>query len=462
MLEDLIDVLKQTKNLVDDKDKFYAKLQEALDIVQAIKQGNIDAVFMVNHETAKVLVSKTDDQTYRKFIENMREGVVTLLHDGTILYSNSRFAQIVDTPLEKVIGSNLRNHIPVKYIETFERFFDGFPFDDTTANISLSDQEGVDKYYIVSFQMLPLQNLLALNMVWTDITELTTAKEQLIDTNEKLELAIREKIISETKTVVLNNKLVLYIEELRKMDVEFKTFAQVASLGLQEHLKILSTYSSILVRDYFHTMDPQGRGYVNIMIDATVRMHNMVNDIVEYSELSQSIAQFDTINLQQIVSYIIINMDGLLRSTHAQIIIRKELPIIEANGPQMLQLFQNILGNALKFIDPGTQPEINIWSDIIQSRELKTSHTLQPDQKLCRIYVSSNGIGFDPRYNDEVFGIFQRLKSNRELPGTGIGLAMCKRIVAQHYGSITAEGTPGKGSLITIILPVSQQFEILA
>lgn len=202
ILENVINLLEETKTFIHDN-KGYVKLQEALDIILAIKQGNIDAVFMVNNETAKVLVSKTADETYRKFIESMSHGVTTLLDDGTILYCNQSFSHMVKIPIEKVIGSNIRNYIPSVYIETFERIFDGAPLEMGNLNICVNGPELINSYYTVSIHKLSLEDFIAINLVWTDITELTETKEHLIIANQKLLSALnelrREKVSQDIK-----------------------------------------------------------------------------------------------------------------------------------------------------------------------------------------------------------------------------------------------------------------------
>ncbi|MEO5995380.1 MAG: ATP-binding protein [Chitinophagaceae bacterium] len=456
MLENVISLLTEIKELSTDKDPSRRKLNQALEIVQAIRQGNIDAVFTVNDETPKVLVPGNADQAYRKFIENMSEGVVTLLEDGVILYSNLSFANIVNLPLEKVIGSNLRNYIPAEYSETFEHFFVGGPLENLKINISISNNTHRKKYYTVSLNKLPLQDFIALDLVWTDITELTDAQEQLIITNEKLQDAIKEKIISETRTVGLNNKLALNIKALEDANTEMSTFTHIASHDLQEPLRKISTYSSLLARDYVHAIDQKGLNYIDLLINAAARMRKLINDILEYSDLSKFTVHFKATNLQLIILNVISHMQGVIDKTKASIIIDSELPILEANPDQMIQLFQNILSNSLKFIHPDINPEIHIRHVLTTDDNTACNELNKSDGKFCCIYIRDNGIGFDPIYNDRVFTIFQRLNNKLDFPGTGIGLAICKKIISQHHGSIKAEATAGRGLLITITLPVKQ------
>src|SRR5882724_2526160 len=146
-------LLKENEKLTHEKNELYIKLNEAKDIIEGIQKGNIDAVFIANNETANILVSKTADQTYRRVIENMSEGVVTLHSDGTILYSNSSFAKLVNLSLEKVIGTNLRNFIPIEYINNFEPLFKEHPENNSKMDLSILNADGRHTHFIVSLNM---------------------------------------------------------------------------------------------------------------------------------------------------------------------------------------------------------------------------------------------------------------------------------------------------------------------
>ena len=207
MVKNIDSLLKENENLVREKDELYKKLDEANEVIEGIKKGNIDAVLIANDATAKVLVTKTADQTYRKFIENMSEGVVTIHTDGTILYSNSSFAKLVDFPLEKVIGSNLREFIPDEYIANFEQFFEKQLQNNSKMEVSILDSAAKQAQFIVSLNILPLDDFTALNLVWTDVTYQKKTEEDLIAVNENLKGAIEQRISSENKVVILNKKL---------------------------------------------------------------------------------------------------------------------------------------------------------------------------------------------------------------------------------------------------------------
>jgi len=457
MEQEVNDLIEENKKLIHEKDELYNKLIEAIEIVEAIKKGNIDAVLITSNETAKILVPKSADQSYRRFIENMSEGVVTLSTDGIIVYSNSSFAKMVNVPLEKLIGTDFRNHIPIEFIENFERFVSEFPKNNSKMELSILNQNGTNTHFIVSLKTLRLQDFLAVNLVWTDVTEQKKVQEKLIAVNEHLKIAIEEQIFSEKKVVILNNKLNENIKILEEANIELSTFAHIASHDLQEPLRKIMTYSGMLINEYHETIDERGQKYITNMQRASIRMRSLINDILEYSQLSQKDFSFKPTNLQSIIKEILSNLEIVIHETKAKITIEKELPFIEANSTQMRQLFQNLISNSLKFIKPGIIPEINITYEIKKGKEIDQMDERIVDDIFCVFYIKDNGIGFSEEYSNKIFTIFQRLHSNAHYHGTGIGLAICKKIVEKHNGFITAESKPGEGSLFTIILPISQE-----
>ncbi|MEJ7737259.1 MAG: ATP-binding protein [Chitinophagaceae bacterium] len=450
MVKDLDYLLKENAKLIREKDELYNKLNEAKEVIEAIKKGNIDAIFNENN----ILVSSTADQTYRRFIENMSEGVVTLHTDGMILYSNSSFAKMVNLPLERVIGANFRNFIPPDNIHKFELFFNQSD-NNTKVELSFVDQEGVRAYFIVSLIKVHLQGVTALNLVCTDVTARKNAEEEVMIVNENLKRASEDRILSENKVRQLNNKLKNNIKILEDANIELAAFAHVASHDLKEPLRKIITYSSLIIRDYYDVIDQQGQNYLSNMQSASERMQSLINDILEYSELSNDFL-FTHANLESIVKEVISNLEIVVTQTSAKITIEKPLPVIQANPSQLRQLFQNLITNSLKFMKVDVAPEVSITNRLIKGKELGKIGRSRQNEEFCMIGIRDNGIGFDSKYKMKIFSIFQRLHSKSLYVGTGIGLAICKKIVEQHRGFISAESELDEGSLFTVTLPVSQ------
>ena len=419
MVKDINHLLKENEKLVHEKDELNIKLNEATEIIESIRKGNIDAVFVANNGTEKVLAPKTADQAYRRFIENMSEGVITLHTDGLILYSNSSFAKMVHLPLESLIGTNLRKYIPVEQSEAFEVFFGKYPQHDTNVELSFFNLNGMRRYFSVSVNAIYLQDFMALNLVWSDVTD------------------------------------------LKEANIELSTFAHIASHDLQEPLRKIMIFSNMLKDHYYGVIDLQGQDYIDKMYSASARMRNLVNDILEYSELSKNEVLFRPVKLRSVIEDVVSDLDFVLKETKATITVVEELPIIEANPGQIRQLFQNIISNSLKFIKPDILPQITITCKIANGSQIGKIDEAVIDTKFCVIYINDNGIGFRPEYANQIFAIFQRLNDNALYKGTGIGLAICKRIVERHHGFIFAESKAGGGALFTITLPVFQEKAVL-
>lgn len=448
------DLIKENELLFQENNALIIKLREAREVIDAIKKGDIDAVIIANNETAQILVQSTADQTYRKFIENMSEGVVTLQTDGTVIFSNSGFARIVSLPLEKVTGKNFRDFISVEYRDSFEQFFKK-PENNSSVELCFTDGSGARTHLIVSLNMLQLHDLMTLNLVCTDVTYQKKVEKNLLAVNEHLTRAIEDRIFTEKKVIKLNNKLQENVKVLEEANTELAAFAHIASHDLQEPLRKVITYSSMLLRDYKHNIDHRGQDFLNNMQGASQRMQNLINDILEYSKLSKAEVQYAPANLQLIIEEVLLNLEVATAESKAKITIAQKLPVIEANTGQMKQLFQNIISNALKFKKPDQIPEISISFEIKAGKDIGKVPGTMMHENYCVLYIRDNGIGFTQEYNTKIFTLFQKLNNSTVYRGTGIGLAMCKKIVEQHNGNISAAGKPNEGSLFTIELPVT-------
>lgn len=194
--------------------------------------------------------------------------------------------------------------------------------------------------------------------------------------------------------------------------------------------------------------------YLERMLKAVVRMQNLINDLLTFSRLTTKGLPFSRVNLNQVLKEVLSDLEILIEKNNAKI-ESLLLPEIEADPTQMRQLFQNIISNAIKFKRPGVSPVIRIHAVNIQ----KTPHmTGTPGDEFCELYFEDNGIGFEEKYLDKIFNIFQRLEGQR-YEGSGIGLAICKKIATRHGGDITARSKPGEGTTFVVTLSVRQTTE---
>jgi PAS domain S-box-containing protein len=231
---------------------------------------------------------------------------------------------------------------------------------------------------------------------------------------------------------------------------ELQEFAYVASHDLQEPLRKIETFGQRLVAKYAGDLPEGAQFYIARMENATGRMRKLINDLLEYSRVTTKGKPFAETALGEVLQGVLSDLEVRINETGA-LVESDALPTIDADQLQMRQLFQNIVGNALKFQPPGATPHVRIGSRIIEGNFL----TGIPDR--CEIRISDNGIGFADKFKDQIFTIFQRLHGRNEYEGTGIGLSTCRKIVERHGGTIEAIGSEGCGATFLITLPVIQR-----
>ena len=232
-------------------------------------------------------------------------------------------------------------------------------------------------------------------------------------------------------------------EELARSNRELEQFAYVASHDLQEPLRMVSSYVSLLGRRYGGQLDERADKYIHFAVDGANRMQRLITDLLAYSRVGTRGAEMEESAIADVVQQALANLEIAIRESDAEIVY-SDLPHVIGDSSQLGQLFQNIIGNALKF-KTERRPRIEIEA------ERTDDHWT-----FC---VRDNGIGFDQRYADRIFGVFKRLHRNSDIPGTGIGLAICQRIIDRHGGRIWAESETGNGARFFFTLPAAPDME---
>jgi len=241
---------------------------------------------------------------------------------------------------------------------------------------------------------------------------------------------------------IAEERLKIYAAKLERSNRELKDFASIAAHDLQEPLRKILTFGDRLKSKYGNLLPEDGRDYLERMTTAAARMRTLIDDLLSYSRVHSGAHAFTSVDLNEVVSGVLSDLEVRIEQTRAQIKVDR-LPVVEADASQMRQVFQNVIGNALKFHKPDVPPVIEIASR-------------KEDEKWV-ITVTDNGIGFDEKYRERIFSIFQRLHGRHEHEGTGVGLAIVRRIIERHGGTITATSRPGQGSTFIIQLPVNQE-----
>lgn len=270
-------------------------------------------------------------------------------------------------------------------------------------------------------------------------------EQKLITINRSLENEIKDRKASEEKVIQLNRQLIQNINSLESANRDLEQFAFMASHDLQEPLRKILMFSDRLFQKYQNVLQDDVR-LINRIQNSAERMQALIIDILAFSRISIDRSNFEISDLNIILNDLVKDIDEEINSKKAKITIGN-LPSLHVNPRLMHMLFHNLIGNALKYAKKDIYPEIKIFAEnglSISSR----------DKKFCRIFVEDNGIGFDQKYAEDIFGMFKRLHHDSEFTGTGIGLALCKKIVEQHNGYISAQSQVNAGSKFIVSLPI--------
>ena len=287
----------------------------------------------------------------------------------------------------------------------------------TWANSVLLDESGKIEYVIGT---------------GIDITDRKQMEDELRKSRDELELRVQER------TAELNS----YMAKLDQSNQALQDFASIAAHDMKEPLRKVISFGNMLRQKSGKSMGQSGNDYLNRMLNATERMQSLLTGLLDYSRVATTAEPFKEVDLSGLIGEVLSDLEVRVVKTGGEVYV-ETLPVISADPTQMRQLFQNLIGNALKFHKPGEKPTVRVRS---------VSNT----DSGCQIIVEDNGIGFEEQYLGRIFAPFQRLHGRSEYEGTGMGLAICKKIVERHGGSITANSTPGAGTSFIVRLPLRQ------
>lgn len=281
-----------------------------------------------------------------------------------------------------------------------------------------------------------------------EIRERKRAEAALQKLNQELEMRVTERTENLRSSLEslqqeidhrkrAEGRLQATLADLERSNLELEQFAYVASHDLQEPLRMISSYTQLISQRYEGQLDEKAKKFIGYAVDGAVRMQQLINDLLAYSRVNSQGKTFDTVDSHAILGEALRNLAVVIKENLA-LIVNDDLPMVRADATQLRQVFQNLIGNAVKF----------------RSADLPRIHVSVCDLgREWRFSVKDNGIGIEEQYAARVFVIFQRLHTRQEYPGTGIGLALCKRIVERHGGVIWFESEPGKGSTFYFTLP---------
>jgi PAS domain S-box-containing protein len=257
----------------------------------------------------------------------------------------------------------------------------------------------------------------------------------------------------------VEEKLKIYADKLERSNRELQDFAQVASHDLQEPLRKILSFGDRLKTKAGGSLDEDSQDYLQRMCNAAARMQTLINDLMAFSRVEIKGQAFVPTDLGVIAREVSADLETRIEQAGGRVLI-EELPTIDADPMQMRQLLQNLIGNSLKYFRGGVPPIVRIYCQKPEAWRSESLDESGPARQFCEILVTDNGIGFDEKYLDRIFTVFQRLHKKGEYEGTGVGLAICRKIVDRHSGTITARSTPGQGATFVVTLPVTQPKEV--
>lgn len=272
-------------------------------------------------------------------------------------------------------------------------------------------------------------------------------KQQTQDINRQRIAALnimQDEKLARERVEKVERELLLKANQLVRSNQELEQFAYVASHDLQEPLRMIASYTQLLERRYNDLLDEKGKKYIYFAVDGATRMQQLINDLLSFSRVGTKGKEFIATDLNQVYEKATTNLEIAIKENNAQV-LSEQLPVVFGDDVQLIQLFQNLIGNALKFHGE-TPPKVQI-------------HVEDKEQEWL-FCVADNGIGLDEKFKDRIFIIFQRLHTKDEYKGTGIGLAVCKKIVERHGGKIWVESKPGQGAKFFFTLPKERKKKI--
>lgn len=416
------------KTLLAEIEELKAKLAEADQLIQAIKDGEVDAFAIGSDAVPEIFTLQTGDYAYRILIEEIGEGAINVTEDGLIVYTNKTFYGLVGLPYEKVIGTNVFDYIHPDSAFRFKQLFHEAFTAKSRGEIELVVNGAVIPVFISLTSLRP--NLPTVGVIVSDLSEKKKSESTILKYQNSLE----------EKNVAL----------LRTND-ELASFAYVASHDLQEPLRKIQIFSTRILEKAGDVFTPDVADYFRRITGGAKKMQNLIQALLQYSRLNISDVKFVPTDLNALVQDVKNSIIETIEENRATIVV-SALPEVAVVPHQMSQVFSNILLNSIKYRREGADPFITISTQIADPGSTPIPGG-RKSQRYWQIRVADNGIGFDPAYADRIFEVFQRLHAASEYQGTGIGLAICRKIIQAHGGHITAEGKPGAGSVFNIYLP---------
>ena len=417
------------------------------------EHGTIDGILVVCHETTRQVLRKLENIRIRRQLEaseaNLRNVIVQSPMAMCLLRGKSLIIEIANEKVleiwgkdKSVVGTPVFDAIPEARQQGLEAILEnvmqtGEHFVAHERPVNLAANGRVERKYL-NFVYEPLRG-----------------NDGTIDGIVAVAIDVTEQVLSRRKIEEIVTERTLELAEsnasLQRSNEELRQFAYIASHDLQEPARKIRTFSEML-RTSLGKIDERSAGYLSKIDTSASRMLMLIRDVLAFSQLSQLRQDFVKIGLNEILDMIRNDFELLIEEKGA-VIDSTSLPMIEGIPIQIIQLFSNLVSNSLKFSAKGKRPHITVGLTEMTRDELRSHEDLNPACSYYKISFADNGIGFSQENAIQIFDIFQRLHARNEYEGTGIGLAICKKIAQTHNGSIYAESSTGEGATFHVIFP---------
>jgi PAS domain S-box-containing protein len=381
---------------------------------------------------------RASENDYRILTDTLPLMMFSASNKGAISYTNQWLIKFLGSSPKELNATVWQNFIHPQDYPQFKKDLNVLFLRQTPLAAEYRFKQkttGAFIWHIIS--ILPLKNEKEMLAGWIGfIVDINAQKvnEQALKDNKELK---------ETQQKLFQNQedLQRKIIELNRSNYELEQFAHMASHDLQEPLRKIFFYTDILKKKHATKLDTSGAVLINNMTVAAARMKELINDLLTYSQLQQQNLTIEPIDLKNLMADLVKDFDESIREKNANVIIN-DLPVLEGSRIRLRQLFANLISNALKYSKKDVAPVIEI------SGAVAGDH-------IC-VNVRDNGIGFDEAYSEKIFGLFERLHTRDQFPGTGIGLSICKRITELHHGKISAQSKENEFAIFEVNLPVVQ------
>lgn len=393
---------------------------------------------------------KVSNSNNRNLIESNLDALFSIDPQGVITDVNTSTEKLTGFPRDLLIGTNFSSYFtnPEKARAVYQRVFNKGSVRDYRLDIK-NKENSTPVLYNANIQKNEAGEPIGVLASARDITELRKTQMELNDYKDSLEEQVEERTRELEKTNEdLKNEIaerkITEIEmerlmgELKRSNRELQQFAYVASHDLQEPIRMVASFTQLLERRYKGQLDDDADDFIKFIVEGATRMQQLIEDLLTYSRVTTRAEPFNQIDLEDVFKESIANLKLMIDETNAEI-THDPLPRVSADRSQIIQLFQNLIGNSLKF-KGNEDPKIHI--------------SVNRDEYSWIFEFADNGIGIAPDHQERIFRVFQRLHTREEYPGTGIGLAVCEKIVQRHGGRIWIESKPGDGAKFFFTLPI--------